>query len=182
MSDADNPAFASFGKLVPGFDFLQNLAKQAAGSATQNIPQLPNLGNWVAPTLNVEELNKRIEELKAVQFCHRNKAPKGLGVTLFIRSVSEDGAQATVGVLVDCWGDQACTGESCSQRVFKGSLTVEGDSATLLFRDIANPGRGLHDALHGHVENREGKPAIVFGKSVIQFTEGPAETRELIFQ
>ncbi|MFI5444065.1 PhaM family polyhydroxyalkanoate granule multifunctional regulatory protein [Polaromonas sp. UC242_47] len=68
MSDADNPSFAGFGKLVPGFDFLQNLAKQAAGSAAQNIPQLPNLGNWVAPTLNVEELDKRIEELKAVQF------------------------------------------------------------------------------------------------------------------
>ncbi len=68
MSQADNPSFAGFGKLVPGFDFLQNLAKQAAGSATQNIPQLPNLGNWIAPTLNVEELDKRIEELKAVQF------------------------------------------------------------------------------------------------------------------
>lgn len=68
MSDADNTSFAGFGKLVPGFDFLQNLAKQAAGSASQSIPQLPNLGNWVAPTLNVEELDKRIEELKAVQF------------------------------------------------------------------------------------------------------------------
>lgn len=68
MSDADNPSFPGFGKLVPGFDFLQNLAKQAAGSATQSIPQLPNLGSWVAPTLNVEELDKRIEELKAVQF------------------------------------------------------------------------------------------------------------------
>jgi hypothetical protein len=68
MSDADNSSLAGFGKLVPGFDFLQNLAKQAAGSAAQNIPQLPNLGNWVAPTLNVEELDKRIEELKAVQF------------------------------------------------------------------------------------------------------------------
>jgi hypothetical protein len=68
MSDADNPSFAGFGKLVPGFDFLQNLAKQAAGSASQSIPQLPNLGNWIAPTLNVEELDKRIEELKAVQF------------------------------------------------------------------------------------------------------------------
>ena len=61
MSDFPNPAF---GKFVPGFDFLQGLAK----GATQNIPQMPNLGNWVAPTLNVDELEKRIEELKAVQF------------------------------------------------------------------------------------------------------------------
>ena len=71
MSDADNSsnsAFAGFGKFVPGFDFLQNLATQAAGSAAQKIPQMPNLGNWVAPTLNVEELDRRIDELKAVQF------------------------------------------------------------------------------------------------------------------
>ena len=71
MRDADNSSnssFAGFGKFVPGFDFLQNLATQAAGSAAQKIPQLPNLGNWVAPTLNVEELNRRIDELKAVQF------------------------------------------------------------------------------------------------------------------
>ena len=68
MSDSDNSAFAGFGKFVPGFDFLQNLATQAAGSAAQKIPQLPNLGGWVAPTLNVEELDKRIDELKAVQF------------------------------------------------------------------------------------------------------------------
>ena len=68
MSDADNSAFSGFGKFVPGFDFLQNLATQAAGSAADRIPQLPNLGNWVAPTLNVEELDKRIQELKSVQF------------------------------------------------------------------------------------------------------------------
>jgi hypothetical protein len=61
MSDSSN---AGFGKFVPGFDFLQNIAK----GASQNIPQLPNLSNWVAPTLNVEELDKRIEELKAVHF------------------------------------------------------------------------------------------------------------------
>ena len=60
---SDSPSLG-FGKFVPGFDFLQNLAK----GATQNIPQMPNLGNWVAPTLNVEELDKRIDELKAVQF------------------------------------------------------------------------------------------------------------------
>ena len=67
MSNANTPSFPDFGKLVPGFDFLQNLTKQA-GSATQSLPQLPNLGNWIAPTLNVEELDKRIQELKAVQF------------------------------------------------------------------------------------------------------------------
>ena len=68
MSNADNSPLAGFGKFVPGFDFLQNLATQAAGNAAQKIPQMPNLGSWVAPTLNVEDLDKRIEELKAVQF------------------------------------------------------------------------------------------------------------------
>lgn len=61
MSDADTSGFAKF---VPGFEFLQNIAKGAGNS----LPQMPNLGNWVAPTLNVEELDKRIEELKNVQF------------------------------------------------------------------------------------------------------------------
>jgi len=63
---SDNSAFG-FGKFVPGFDFLQSLAKSAsqpssAGSA------IPGMSNWVAPTLSVEELDKRIQELKAVQF------------------------------------------------------------------------------------------------------------------
>lgn len=62
MSDTSNNF--GFGKFVPGFDFLQSLAK----GASSNIPQLPSLSNWVAPTINVEELEKRIEELKAVQF------------------------------------------------------------------------------------------------------------------
>ena len=62
MSD-DAPA-SGFGKFVPGFDFLQSLAKGAA----QSMPQMPGLGGWVAPTLSVEELDKRITELKAVQF------------------------------------------------------------------------------------------------------------------
>jgi hypothetical protein len=68
MSDSPSNAF---GKFVPGFDFLQGLATQAvkgAASGLPNIPQMPNPANWVAPTLNVEELDKRIEELKTVQF------------------------------------------------------------------------------------------------------------------
>lgn len=68
MSDSDNSAFSGFGKFVPGFDFLQNLATQAAGGAADKTPQLANLGGWMAPTLNVEDLDKRISELKSVQF------------------------------------------------------------------------------------------------------------------
>jgi hypothetical protein len=74
MSDAQN---SGFGKFVPGFDFLQNLAK----GATQTIPQMPNLGNWVAPTLNVEELDKRIDELKAVHFWLEQNS-RALGATV----------------------------------------------------------------------------------------------------
>ncbi len=51
----------AFTKLVPGFDFLQNLM-QSAGQAA------PAMGQWIAPTLNPEELDKRIGELKTVQF------------------------------------------------------------------------------------------------------------------
>ncbi len=76
---------SGFGKFVPGFEFLQNLAGQAAGGVAQglgkSIPQLPNLGNWVAPTFNVEDLEKRIEELKAVHFWLDQNA-KALGATI----------------------------------------------------------------------------------------------------
>ena len=68
MSDADQAHFPDFGKLVPGFDFLKNLSGQAAASAAPAMPGMAQLGGWVAPTLNVEELDKRIAELKAVQF------------------------------------------------------------------------------------------------------------------
>lgn len=68
MNDFDKSTFTDFGKLVPGFDFLQNLTRQATASAAQDPSKLPQLGQWVAPTMNVEELEKRIAELKAVQF------------------------------------------------------------------------------------------------------------------
>lgn len=48
-------------RMVPGFDFLQGLLKNASAG-------LPPIGQWVAPTLNPEELDKRIQELKTVQF------------------------------------------------------------------------------------------------------------------
>jgi hypothetical protein len=56
MAD-DNP----YAKMVPGFDFLQNMLK-SAGQA------MPAVGQWIAPTIDPKELEKRIEELKTVQF------------------------------------------------------------------------------------------------------------------
>lgn len=64
--------FAGFGKFVPGFDFLQNLVAQTAANASQSstaaAQPLPGLGSWIAPTLNVDDLDRRIKELKTVQF------------------------------------------------------------------------------------------------------------------
>jgi len=74
MSDS---ASSGFGKFVPGFDFLQSLAK----GASQSVPQMPNLANWVAPSLNPEELEKRIEELKAVHFWLEQNS-RALGATI----------------------------------------------------------------------------------------------------
>ena len=61
MSDAN--AF-DFGKFVPGFDFLQKLSASARGAGGA----APGLHSWVAPTVSVDELDKRIKELKAVLF------------------------------------------------------------------------------------------------------------------
>jgi hypothetical protein len=63
---SDTSAFG-FGKFVPGFDFLQNLSKSAAQPASAAGP-IPGMASWVAPTLSIEEIDKRIQELKAVQF------------------------------------------------------------------------------------------------------------------
>ena len=56
MTDAGDLA-----KMVPGFDFLQNLIKNAGAA-------VPGMGQWIAPTLDPEELDKRIGELRTVQF------------------------------------------------------------------------------------------------------------------
>ena len=67
MSNVSQPF--DFSQFVPGFDFLKNLAGGAAGgSGGGAVPGLPGLASWVAPTLSVEEVDKRIQELKTVQY------------------------------------------------------------------------------------------------------------------
>ena len=52
---------SAFTKLMPGFDFLNNLMQNAGQAA-------PAMGHWVAPTLDPAELEKRIGELSTLQF------------------------------------------------------------------------------------------------------------------
>ena len=56
-----NDPTSAFAKMVPGFDFLQGLVKNASAA-------LPGVGQWIAPTLDPEELEKRINELRTVQY------------------------------------------------------------------------------------------------------------------
>jgi hypothetical protein len=67
------PQGFDFTKFVPGFDFLKNLTPGASGTAAAP--------GWVAPTLDPEELDKRIQELKTVQFWLEQNA-KAVGATI----------------------------------------------------------------------------------------------------
>ena len=70
MSDATG----GFANMVPGFDFLQNLVKNAGAA-------MPGVGQWIAPTLDPEALEKRISELRTVQFWLEQNA-RLLGTTI----------------------------------------------------------------------------------------------------
>jgi hypothetical protein len=106
-----------FGKFVPGFDFLQNLAQ----GASQSLPQMPNLSNWVAPTLNVEELDKRIGELKAVHFW-LDQNSKALGATIQALEVQKM-------TLATLKGMNFNMGEVAKALQLKGSDAVGGAAA-----------------------------------------------------
>lgn len=63
-----------FVKMMPGYDFLQTLLKNSGAG-------LPHMGQWIAPTLDPQELDKRIDELRTVQFWLEQNA-RMLGATI----------------------------------------------------------------------------------------------------
>ena len=69
----DSNAF-DFTKFVPGFEFLKNLTPHAPATST-------GAPGWVAPTLDPKEIDKRIQELKTVQFWLEQNA-KGIAATI----------------------------------------------------------------------------------------------------
>ena len=58
---ANTPGF-NFDAFLPGFDFLKQFAQANPAAA------MPQAAQWVTPTLDPAELDKRIQELKSVQF------------------------------------------------------------------------------------------------------------------
>ena len=71
---ADHSGF-NFDNILPGFDFLKQFAQAnpAAG--------MPSAAQWVTPTLDPAELDKRIQDLKSVQFWLDQNA-KALSATI----------------------------------------------------------------------------------------------------
>jgi uncharacterized protein (DUF885 family) len=154
MSDSENAGFAKF---VPGFDFLQNLAK----NATQAVPQMPNLANWIAPTLNEEELEKRIAELKAVHFW-LDQNSKALGATVQALEVQKmtlatlKGMNFNMGDLANAFKLKAVdTVASGVQKATEKAAEVahKAEEAAKMVSDVAKPAAaaaaaGMVDPMH----------------------------------
>lgn len=116
---SNNTAGSGFGQFVPGFEFLQKLVNPGAPAAGHAMGSgMPNLGSWVAPTLNVEDLEKRIDELKAVHFWLEQNS-KALSATIQAMEVQKM-TLATLRDLNVNFGDLAKAGEAAAESVSKG--------------------------------------------------------------
>ena len=132
MSDSQN---AGFGKFVPGFDFLQNLAK----GASDVIPQMPNLASWIAPTLNVEDLEKRISELKTVHFW-LDQNSKALSATIQALEVQKmtlatlKGMNVNIGDMANVFKAKAEAGKAPASKTIS-ELAAEAEAAAHKVRE-----------------------------------------------
>ena len=147
---SDSPS-EGFGKFVPGFDFLQNLTK----GASQSIPQMPNLASWIAPTLDVEELDKRISELKAVHFW-LDQNSKALGATVQALEVQKMTLAALKGMNVNM-GDLANSFKPKAADPVDLGAKHEREKAAAAARSAAEAATAAEIA--AKKERRSGKPA-----------------------
>ena len=147
---SDSPS-EGFGKFVPGFDFLQNLTK----GASQSMPQMPNMASWIAPTLDVEELDKRISELKAVHFW-LDQNSKALGATVQALEVQKMTLAALKGMNVNM-GDLANSFKPKAADPVDSGARHEREKAAAAARSAAEAATAAEIA--AKKERRSGKPA-----------------------
>jgi hypothetical protein len=148
----DNDSFG-FGKFVPGFDFLQNLAK----GASQTLPQMPNLSNWVAPTLNLEELEKRIGELKAVHFW-LDQNSKALGATIQALEVQKMTLATLKGMNFNMGDVANALKLKAADTMFSG-VQKAGDKAASAAQAVSGAAAKAADKTRKPAKKAEGKPA-----------------------
>ena len=147
---SDSPS-EGFGKFVPGFEFLQNLTK----GASQAIPQMPNMASWIAPTLDVEELDKRISELKAVHFW-LDQNSKALGATVQALEVQKMTLAALKGMNVNM-GDLANSFKPKAADPVDLGAKHEREKAATAARSAAEAAEAAE--LAAKKPRRSGKPA-----------------------
>ena len=166
MSDAT--AFG-FGKFIPGFDFLQGLTKAGQGAG------VPPVSSWIAPTVSVEELDKRIAELKAVQYWLEQNG-RALAATVQALEVQKLTLNTLQGMNVSM---------SEVAKAFTGQAGAAGSSASASGRESA-PASGAYadwpmsaaassaskkEAASAHAERSGG----IFGSKSAQETAAPQE-------
>ena len=127
-----------FGQFVPGFEFLQNLVNPAAPGPSMG---MPNLGSWVAPTFNVEDLEKRIDELKTVHFWLEQNS-KALGATIQAMEVQKM-TLATLRDLNVNFSDIAKAGEAASSAAAAVSNGFAGGGPTAPDGENAEPAKAV---------------------------------------
>ena len=76
-----------FESFMPGFDFLKSFAQANPHAA------MPTAAQWVTPTLDPAELDKRIQDLKSVQFWLDQNA-KALSATIQALEVQRMGLES----------------------------------------------------------------------------------------
>jgi hypothetical protein len=155
---SDSPS-EGFGKFVPGFEFLQNLTK----GASQSIPQMPNMASWIAPTLDVEELDKRITELKAVHFW-LDQNSKALGATVQALEVQKMTLAALRGMNVNM-GDLANSFKPKAADPVELGAKREREEAAAAARSAAEAAKAAEFA--AKKERRSGKPAAKSSAGVV---------------
>jgi hypothetical protein len=155
---SDSPS-EGFGKFVPGFDFLQNLTK----GASQAMPQMPNMASWIAPTLDVEELDKRISELKAVHFW-LDQNSKALGATVQALEVQKMTLAALKGMNVNM-GDLANSFKPKAAEPVDMGAKREREEAAAAARSAAEAATAAE--LAAKKARRSGKPAGTASPGVV---------------
>jgi hypothetical protein len=148
-----------FAKFVPGFDFLQSLAKGAAGS----IPAMPNLTNWVSPSLNLEELEKRISDLKAVHFW-LDQNSKALNATIQALEVQKMTLATLKGMNFDM-GDVANALKLKAADSVVSSVQKGFETAASTAKSVAGVASGMAGKPIRETAAKKAKPARAGGKA-----------------